>query len=85
MWIVYILECGDGTYYTGITNDLSQRIQAHTDGTGARYTRGRGPFVVKYTEECPDRSQASKREIALKKLSRLDKEAIITKPVQRAR
>lgn len=77
MWIVYILECGDGTYYTGITNDISQRIQAHSDGAGARYTRGRGPFTLKFTEQCANRSEASKRELAIKKLSRRDKEEII--------
>ena len=77
MWTVYILECGDGTYYTGITNDIDQRIQAHTEGTGARYTRGRGPFSLEYTEQCKDRSEATKRELSIKKLSRAEKLAII--------
>lgn len=77
MWTVYILECADGTYYTGITNNLDQRIQAHNDGKGARYTRGRGPFQLKYSETCNNRSDATKREINIKKLSRDDKLEII--------
>lgn len=77
MWTVYILECADGTYYTGITNDICQRIQAHSDGSGARYTRGRGPFTLKYTEECSSRSEATKREICIKKLTRADKTDLI--------
>jgi putative endonuclease len=77
MWTVYILECADGTYYTGITNNLELRIQAHNEGKGARYTRGRGPFKLKYTEECENRSVATKRELNIKKLSREDKLKII--------
>jgi len=72
-WTVYILECADGTFYTGITNDLPARIQAHSDGKGARYTRGRGPFSVIYTEECAGRAAASSREVAIKRLSRAQK------------
>lgn len=77
MWTVYILRCADDTFYTGITNDIDKRIQSHTDGTGARYTRGRGPFTLEYTEDYDNRSEATKREIALKKLSRAEKESII--------
>lgn len=77
MWTVYILRCADDTFYTGITNDIDKRIQSHTDGTGARYTRGRGPFILEYTEAYDNRSEATKREIALKKLSRAEKEGII--------
>jgi len=76
-WTVYILRCADGTYYTGITNDLAQRIKAHENGTGAKYTRGRGPFQIAYQEECESRSQATKREIAIKALSRAEKTALI--------
>ena len=72
-WVVYILECADGTLYTGITNDLEKRIAAHEDGTGAKYTKGRGPFTLLYREECENRSAASKRELAIKKLSRAEK------------
>ncbi len=72
-WILYILECADGTYYTGITSDLPRRLKRHETGKGARYTRGRGPFIVRYTEEHPDRSTASKREWEVKRLPRKEK------------
>ena len=75
-WVVYILECGDGTYYTGITNDLGKRIAAHESGAGAKYTRGRAPLVLKYSEACDDRSHASKRESEIKKMSRGEKAAL---------
>ena len=76
-WVVYILKCGDGTLYTGITNDFSKRLAAHVDGSGAKYTKGRGPFEVLYKEECEDRSMASKREYEIKRLSRDEKLALI--------
>lgn len=76
-WVVYILECGDGTFYTGITNDLEKRFQAHSSGKGAKYTRGRGPLVLRYQESCTDHSMALRRENAIKKLSRKEKLALI--------
>ena len=76
-WSVYILECGDGSLYTGITNDVPARFLAHQEGRGAKYTKGRGPLTLKYQEECADRSTASKREIAIKKLSREEKIALM--------
>jgi len=72
-WTVYILECADGSLYTGITTDLSRRIKQHEAGKGAKYTNGRGPFKLKYKECCINKAQASKREIAIKSLSRADK------------
>ena len=72
-WTVYILECADGSLYTGITNDLPNRIAAHESGTGAKYTRGRAPFKLAYTENCNSRSHASKREMEIKALKRADK------------
>ena len=75
-WTVYILRCGDGTLYTGITNDLPRRLAAHRSGKGAKYTRGRGPLALLYAEEQPDRSAASRREAAIKALSREEKEAL---------
>ena len=72
-WCVYILKCGDGSLYTGITNDLENRIEAHISGTGAKYTKGRGPFKLLYQEKCKDRSEASKREMSIKSLSREEK------------
>ena len=72
-WIVYVLKCSDGTFYTGITNNLKSRITAHQNGEGAKYTRGRSPFVIFYTEKCKSRSIASKPEIEIKKLKREQK------------
>ena len=76
-WVVYILECRDGTLYTGITDDLSKRLKAHNAGKGAKYTRGRGPVVLRYREECDDHGTALRREIAIKKLSRMEKWLLI--------
>ncbi len=76
-WVVYILKCRDDSYYTGITNDLDKRIIDHNAGIGAKYTRGRGPFELIYTELCEDRSSASKREFFIKKLTRRQKKALI--------
>jgi predicted GIY-YIG superfamily endonuclease len=72
-WVLYILECGDGTLYTGITDDLPRRLEKHCSGKGAKYTRGRGPLALRYREFCPDHSQALKREYAVKQLSRQEK------------
>jgi len=72
-WTVYILECTDGSPYTGITNDLESRITAHENGTGAKYTRGPAPFKLVYKEECDSRSHASRREKEIKGLSRNNK------------
>ena len=77
MWYVYILKCNDGTLYTGITNDLDKRVSSHNKGTGAKYTKTRTPVEVVYHEEANDRSEASKREYQIKKLSRLAKENLI--------
>ena len=77
MWYVYILKCNDGTLYTGITNDLDKRVSSHNKGTGAKYTKTRTPVEVVYHEKANDRSEASKREYQIKKLSRLAKENLI--------
>ncbi len=58
-WFVYILRCGDDTLYTGVTNDIDARLAKHRNGTGAKYTRSRGPYEVLLTEEHADRSAAS--------------------------
>ena len=76
-WVVYILECSDGSLYTGITTDLTRRITKHEQGNGARYTRGRGPFSLKYMEYCNNRAEASKREVSIKALSRAKKLELI--------
>ena len=77
MWYLYILRCGDGTFYTGITTDVERRLEEHRQGRGAKYTRGRGPLELAYQEGCGTHSEALKREAAIKKLSREKKEQLI--------
>ena len=73
-WFVYILECSDKTLYTGITNNLEKRLEQHNSGIdGAKYTRPRRPVKYVYQEKQQDRSSATKREMAIKKLSRIKK------------
>ncbi|MGL5207367.1 MAG: GIY-YIG nuclease family protein [Acidaminococcaceae bacterium] len=74
---VYVLRCGDGSLYTGWTNDLKQRLAAHQSGKGAKYTRGRLPIEMVYSEELADKSSALKRENELKKLKKAEKESLI--------
>ena len=76
-WFVYMLRCGDQTLYTGITDDVPKRLAAHRAGKGAKYTRGRGPLEVVYQEELPDKSAALKREYAIKRLRREEKEQLL--------
>ena len=76
-WTVYILRCRDGSLYTGITNDMERRLDAHAQGTASKYTRSRLPVRLVYHEACADRSTASKREAAIKKLSRAEKQALL--------
>jgi len=77
-WYVYMLRCGDDTLYTGITDDVQRRLAAHRSGKGAKYTRGRSPLTLVYTEEVPDKSAALKRELAIKKLARTEKLKLCT-------
>ena len=77
-WFVYILRCGDGTLYTGVTDDVQRRMAAHRAGKGAKYTRGRGPLELVYTQEQPDKSAALRREFQIKKLTRPQKERLIS-------
>ncbi|HEX5337876.1 MAG TPA: GIY-YIG nuclease family protein [Gallionella sp.] len=76
-WHCYLLRCADDTLYCGITNDLDKRLAAHNAGTAAKYTRARGPVELVYAEDCADRSAASKRELAIKQLTRAEKLALI--------
>ncbi|MCP5067880.1 MAG: GIY-YIG nuclease family protein [bacterium] len=78
-WCVYILRCGDGSLYTGITNDLTRRLEAHREGRGARYTRGRLPVEMVYQEARADRSEASKRELAIKQMPRAGKLTLLNR------
>ena len=73
----YILECTDGTYYTGWTTDPERRLKQHNKGTGSRYTRSRLPVKMVYLEPQPDRTTAMKRERAIKRLSRERKKKLI--------
>lgn len=72
-WVVYIVECADGTLYTGITNDIEARIKKHNDGKGAKYTRSRLPVKLMKMFEMTDKSHASREEYRIKQLSRQDK------------
>ena len=76
-WFVYILRCSDGTLYTGIAVDLKRRLDAHRRGIAAKYTRCRLPVKLAYQEQQPDRSNALKREAALRRLGRAGKLALI--------
>lgn len=77
IWHLYILRCGDGSLYTGITTDVEKRFEAHQSGKGAKYTRGRGPLEIVYRESCGSRSDASKREWQVKQLTREEKLELI--------
>ena len=76
-WCVYIILCSDNSLYTGITTDLSRRLRQHADLKGAKYFRGRQPRQLVYLETLHNRSSASKREIIIKKLNRIDKIRLI--------
>lgn len=76
-WCVYILQCRDGSLYTGATDDFDRRLAAHRAGKGAKYTRGRAPLEPVYREDCADMSAALKREYAIKQLTRQKKLELI--------
>jgi putative endonuclease len=76
-WLVYMLRCRDGSLYTGITNDLPKRLEAHTAGKASKYTRSRLPVTLAYAEPRKSKSAALKREAAIKRLSRPQKLALI--------
>jgi putative endonuclease len=84
LWCVYLLRCGDGSLYCGTTNDLADRFLAHCEGKGARYTRGRGPLRVAWVEPARDRGAALRREAAVKRLAKSEKEEL-TATAPRAR
>ena len=79
----YIVECADGTYYTGWAVDPEKRVAMHNRGRGARYTRTRVPVKLVYVEELPDRPSAMKREIAIKKMTRDRKGKLIGRQIHR--
>lgn len=75
-WYVYILRCGDGTLYTGITDDVQARLQAHSAGKGAKYTRGRGPLELVYQLSVESHSAAAKREWQIKQMPKSKKQEL---------
>ena len=77
MWVVYIVECADRTLYTGITNDLKGRMAAHETGKGAKYTKHRGPLILRYTETVESKGAALRREAAIKSFDRATKLTLI--------
>jgi putative endonuclease len=79
MHFVYIIKCIDGTLYTGWTTDVAARVNAHNEGTGAKYTKGRAPVSLLYTESFESKSDALRREMAIKKLSRAEKMSLAQK------
>ena len=77
LWHAYIIECRDGMLYTGITNNIEKRVKAHNAGAGCKFTRSRNPVKLMYSEECVNKNQALTREWQIKKLSRIEKFALI--------
>ncbi|OIP13843.1 MAG: hypothetical protein AUK53_05890 [Betaproteobacteria bacterium CG2_30_59_46] len=78
-WYCYMLECADGTLYTGITNDLEKRLAAHNGGTASKCTRSRLPVKLVFAEDMPDRAAASRREAEIKRLPRASKLALVSR------
>lgn len=78
-WFLYIVECRDGSLYTGVTNDLERRLNQHNEGTAARYTRSRRPVQLRYSETCESRSNALVRECSVRLLSPKEKWALIAR------
>ena len=76
-WLVYLLRCSDGSLYTGITNDLPKRLKAHAAGKASKYTRSRLPVKLVHSEPKRSKSAALKREAAIKKLHRAEKERVV--------
>ena len=77
MYYLYILKCSDGTLYTGVTNNLENRMKVHNSGKGSKYVRTRLPFEVVYTEEHADKVSAMKREYVVKQMNRTEKVKLI--------
>ena len=76
-WSLYLLRCADGRLYTGICNNVEERLRAHETGTGAKFTRGKAPLKLVFTRVVGNRSMASKLEYRVKKMRRRDKEKLI--------
>lgn len=81
-WFAYIIRCSDGTLYTGVTNDLAERLKKHDAGKASRYTRGRGPVVLSHFEKFGSMGEALRREAEIKRLSREKKQELINAHVK---
>ncbi len=77
VWQVYMLQCKDGSYYTGITNKLDERLETHSLGKGSKYVASRRPFSLVYSEPLESKSEALKREYAIKQLSHAEKQSLV--------
>ncbi len=76
-WFVYLVRCKDGSLYTGITKDVVARVASHNAGTGAKYTRSRKPVVLAYEKRMKNETAARKREAAIKRLTKKEKEVLV--------
>lgn len=76
-WFVYIIECSDNTYYTGISTDIDKRIKTHNNGKGAKYTKYKLPLKLLYSKEFKNKSEASKEEYRIKQLTKNEKKILI--------
>lgn len=81
-WFVYLARCADGTLYCGVARDVAARIAAHDAGTGAKYTRSRGPLAVLLVRRCRDKGAALRLEYAIKRLPRTRKLALVERPAR---
>ena len=79
MWFLYIAQCSDSSFYTGISNDLEKRLKEHNSGKASKYTRARLPVAFVYIEELDSKSKALKREAEVKRLNRIQKEQLVEK------
>ncbi len=77
MYTLYILRCNNNSLYTGITNNLENRLKTHKLGKGSKYVNAHQPFILVYTEQCLDKSTALKREVEIKKLTKQEKEKLV--------
>lgn len=82
-WWVYLVRCGDGSLYTGVTLDVARRVAQHNAGRASKYTRSRRPVELVYRERQPDRGAALRRELAIKALTRRAKDALVARQVRR--
>jgi putative endonuclease len=80
-WTVYVARCRDGSLYTGVTTDPDRRLAEHNTGRGGAYTRSRVPLVIVYSETATDRSAAQRRERAIKRLTRIQKDQLVRSAV----